>query len=123
MADNDLAKQRRFLLEVEHGARLANREIIKQRIPDRSTEIMLSFAISVVRLVARFLEAAFKFSEKEHGDLLDNLEIETLRHTREIYKEAHDAFEALRHAIDRGYADLMDQIAAISISKIRRGEP
>ena len=64
MADNDLAKQRRFLLKVEQGIRLANREFIQQRIPDRSTEIMLSFAVSVVRLGARFLEAVFKFSEK-----------------------------------------------------------
>ena len=117
MADNDLVKQRRFLLKVEQGVRLANREFIKQRIPDRSTEIMLSFAVPVVRLGARFLEAAYKVSEKKHGDPLDNLEIETLRHTREMYKEAHDAFVVLCHAINRGYADLMDQIAATSIQK------
>jgi hypothetical protein len=108
MVDDDLAKQRRFLLEVEQGVRMANREIIHQRIPELSTENILPFAVSVARLRARYLEAAFNFSEKEHGDPLDDPEIETLRHTREMYEEARDAFEALRHAIDRGYVDLKD---------------
>ena len=106
MADSGLDKQRRFLLEVEHGIRLANREIIHQRIPDLSSESILPFAISVARLRARYLEAAFRFSEKDHGDPLDEMEIENLRRARQMFEEARDAFEALRVAIERGYVDI-----------------
>ncbi|MFT6581507.1 MAG: hypothetical protein ACJAU6_001945 [Alphaproteobacteria bacterium] len=106
MPDMDLAKQRRFLLEVEHGIRLANREIIHQRIPNLSAESILPFAISVARLRARYLEAAFRFSEKDHGDPLDEMEIDSLRRSRQMFEEARDAFEALRTAIERGYVDI-----------------
>lgn len=106
MAKDDLAKQRRFLLEVEQGIRLANREVIHERIPPISADKVMPFAVSVARLRARYLEAAFKFSEKEHGDPLDASEIEALREARLMYAEARDAFEALRTAIERGYVDL-----------------
>ena len=108
MPDQDLAKQRRFLLQVEQGVRLANTEIIHQRIPHLSTESILPFAVSVARLRARYLEAAFRFSEKEHGDPLDEPEIDALRRTREMYEEARDAFDALLHAIERGYVDIAE---------------
>ena len=108
MPDQDLARQRRFLLQVEQGIQLANREIIHQRIPHLTSESILPFAISVARLRARYLEAAFRFSEKEHGDPLDESEIASLRQSREMYEEARNAFDSLVHAIECGYVDLDD---------------
>lgn len=106
MAKDEVAKQRRFLLEIEQGIRVANREVIHERIPPISVDAVMPFAVSVARLRARYLEAAFKFSEKEQGDPLNAEEIEELRQARLMYAEARDAFEALRTAIERGYVDL-----------------
>ena len=68
----------------------------------------MPFATSVARLRARYLEAAFKFTEKASGDSLEDSEIEELQHHRRAFEEARDAFEALRHAIERGYVELGD---------------
>jgi hypothetical protein len=106
MAVSELVKERRFLLEIEQGIRLANREVIHQRIPPITSENLLPFAVSVARLRARYLEAAFKFTEKNSGDSLDDNEVGELRRQREMYEESRDAFEALRHAIERGYVEL-----------------
>lgn len=106
MTMEQLAKQKRFLMEIEQGIRETNKKIIHQRIPPVTAENFLPFANSVARLRARYLEAAFKFAEKDCGDPIDDTEVTELRRQRENYEEARSAFEALRHAIDRGYVDI-----------------
>ena len=106
MASKELAKQRSFLIEIEQGIRLANQEVIHQRIPPITSENLLPFAVSVARLRARYLEVAFRFAEKENADALDVSEVAELRQQRLMYEEARDAFEALRLAIERGYVEL-----------------
>ena len=106
MPMEDLAKQQRFLMEIEQGIRVANRKVIHQSIPPITADTLLPFAVSVARLRARYLEAAFRFAEKDSGDLLDDSEISELRRQRQMYEEARDAFEALRHAIERGYVEV-----------------
>ena len=108
MAVKDLIKEQRFLNDVERGIREANQEVIHERIPPITAENLMPFAISVARLRARYLEAAFKFTEKTKGDTLDDTEIEDLRRCRVMFEEARSAFEALRHAIERGYVELGD---------------
>ncbi len=99
-------KGKRFLMELENTISAANREVIHTLIPAMTQERILPFAISVARLRARYLEAAFKFSEKEHGEALTDVEIDELHRHREMYEEAREAFSALTHAIERGYIDL-----------------
>ncbi len=106
MAMDELAAQRRFLLESEHGIRLANRAAIHRRVPRMTAESILPFAASVANLRARYLEAAFKFAEHDGDDAPDDKQVSALRWHRECYEEARDAFDALRHAIERGYVDL-----------------
>lgn len=108
MAVKELIREQRFLLDVERGIREANRDVIHQRIPPITAENLMPFAISVARLRARYLEAAFKFTEKSMNDALDDAEIESLRRQRMSFEEARTAFEALRHAIERGYVELGD---------------
>ena len=106
MAVQDLIKEQRFLEEVERGIREANLEVIHERISPITPENLLPFATCVARLRARYLEAAFKFTEKNSGDTLEDSEIEELRRHRTAFEEARDAFEALRHAIERGYVEI-----------------
>ena len=99
-------KRQRLLMQIEQGIRVANREVIDGRIPPVTAESVLPFAVSVARLRARYLEAAYAFAEKEHGNALDESEVETLRRHQEMYEAARDAFEALTTAIERGYVKL-----------------
>lgn len=101
-------KAKRFLMEMENAISAANREVIHTRLPAMTKERILPFAVSVARLRARYLEAAFTFSEKEHGEALDEAEINDLRRNREMYEEAREAFGALTHAIERGYIDISE---------------
>lgn len=109
MAVKDLITEQRFLEDVERGIRDANLEVIHQRLSPITMENLMPFATSVARLRARYLEAAFKFSEKSTSDSLEDDEIEELRRHRMAFEEARDAFEALRHAILRGYVELGDE--------------
>ena len=106
MTMEQLAKQKRFLLEIEQGISETNKKIIHQRIPPVTLGNFQPFANSVARLRARYLEAAFKFAAKDSGAPIDDNEVAELRRQRENYEESRNAFEALRHAIDRGYVDI-----------------
>ena len=101
-----LLSQKRFLGEIEQGVRLANREIIHKHIPPLTREGVLTFAVAVGRLRARYLQVAFNLGVNEHGDPPDQSEIDELRRRREMFEEARSAFEALREAIVRGYVDV-----------------
>jgi hypothetical protein len=101
-----LMEQKRFLGEIEQGIRRANREIIHQRIPELNKDTILSFAVAVGRLRARYLEAAFKIGVDEHGDAPEQAQIDEIRRRREMFEEARAAFDALRYAIERGYIDV-----------------
>lgn len=98
----------RFTRDMEQSIAVANREIIHPLIPDINRDSVLPLAISVARLRARYLQAAFAIAADDHGDTPNQQEIDELRRHREMYQEARLAFEALIHAIERGYVDLGD---------------
>lgn len=102
----DLKAHARFLSEVEQDIRTANTQIIHERIPALSREAIHAFAVAVGRLRARYLEAAFKLGVDEHGDPPDEQQVNELRRRREMFEEARSAFDALQHAIGRGYIDV-----------------
>ena len=101
-----LQVQKRFLGEIEQGIRLANRELIHKKIPGLNKDTILSFAITVGRLRASYLEMAVNMSVEEHGGPPDQTYIEELHNKRQMYEEARIGFEALRYAIEKGYIDV-----------------
>jgi len=101
---------KRFLNDIEQGIRVANREIIHSHIPSLDKDTVLSFAVAIARLRARYLDAAFNAAGKDSGAPLTPEQISTIRIHREAYEEAKLAFEALRYALEQGYLDLaMDE--------------
>lgn len=102
------AEQKRFLAEIEQGVRLANTEILHKRITELSQDNILSLAVSVSRLRASYLAAAFKLSVNEQGEQPDADQVSELRNKREMYEEARLGFEALRDAIEKGYIDVTE---------------
>lgn len=101
-----MMNQKRFLNEIEQGIRIANREIIHAHIPALEKDTVLSFAVAIARLRARYLEAAFRAAGADKGEPLDQSQVTQLRNHREAYEEAKLAFEALRYAIEQGYVDV-----------------
>lgn len=101
-----LRRQRQFLHEVEQGIRTVNREVIHARIPQLTAESFERFARMVARLRAVYLEAAMVLVSRDEVDGLSPAAFAALRHHRESFEEARDAFDALQRAIERGYVDL-----------------
>ena len=93
-----------FLNELDLGIRAANQEIIHGRIPDLDREKAFVVATMVARLRADYLEAAVRHCTKSTHPTPEA--IEELRAKRLSYEEALEAFQALRHAIERGYIDV-----------------
>ena len=106
MPQDQDARSRHFLKEIEQAIQVANREILSQKIPPITKETILPLAVSVARLRGRYLAEAFKVAKNDQGDAPPDSEIETLKHHREMYEEARIAFDALVHVIDRGYVEL-----------------
>jgi len=101
--ESKLRKRQHLLMQIEQGIKVANRKVIDELIPPVTVESVMPLAISVARLRARYLAAAYQFAEKEHGDALNEAEVASLSRHQEMYEAARDAFEALNIAIERGY--------------------
>ncbi len=104
---DDLAANRRFLMTAEQSIRLANKEIIHKVIPPVTTERMLSFAVSVAKLRAQYIEAAFNFADNNTGEAQQNSDaIEELSTYRKQFEETRDAYTALQRAVEVGYVSI-----------------
>jgi hypothetical protein len=101
----DYRDEQRFLNEMEQGVRLANQEIIHERIPGLDKHTILALAVSVARLRASYLEAALKIGSLG-SDEPDKALVGELRGRREAFEEARIAYEALHRAIEVGYIDV-----------------
>jgi hypothetical protein len=101
-----LMEQKRFMGELEQGIRFANRELIHGLIPTLTKDMFLSFAVSVGRLRAEYLHAAFVIAVQDSGKTPPEGQIHDLRTRREMFEEARAAFEALRDSIEKGYVDV-----------------
>ena len=104
-----LMAQQKFLQDIEQGIRIANREIIHERLPTITEDMVLKFAVTVSRCRADYradyLESAFKMIVE--GGSIPGADVMTeLNERREAYLLARNAFDALQKAIERGYVDL-----------------
>jgi hypothetical protein len=103
-----LAATQHFLMELEQGVRVANREIIHQQIPRLTRDSILALSVVVGKLRARYLKATFALCEKKGDFPPDEATITALRQHREMFEEAREAYEALRVAVERRYIDIDD---------------
>lgn len=97
-----LRRQNRFLEEVEMAIRGANREMIGHALPDLDREAFIRLAVAVARLRADYLAGVLAMDWSQPGDTA----FRDLSQRRQMYEEARQGFDALRHAIELGYADL-----------------
>jgi len=109
--DAHKAKQHYFT-ETEQAIRVANQEVIHGKIPQLDQERAFSFAVTVAKLRAEYLEAALDICGKADGPLPDAAAMESLRQKRELFEEARAAYDALRRAMEVGYIDIGRVIAS-----------
>jgi len=96
---------RRLFQEIEHNIKQINRENISGITGEVSRKSFNDVANTTARLRARYLA---KVIELQSTDDIKPSEISTLRGTRLMYEEALEGFNALQHALGRGYFDLSD---------------
>lgn len=95
-----------FAKEVEQAIALANREVIHQRLPAIGLKNILPLAVLVAQVRTQYLERAFRLAEKSKGEVFSDDDLAELKRWREMYDEARHAFDALMHALERGYIEL-----------------
>lgn len=101
---DELAKNQRFLRETEQIIRMTNNEVIHKLIDPINTDRIVSFAVVVAKLRARYVDAAFRFADGKYGnDEEGDNHITELTKCRVKFEEARDAFIALQRAIELGY--------------------
>ncbi len=104
MSDIDSQKAQQHLFHaLEQGIVEANRQCISALIPKVSRDTVLTMAVAVARLRARYLEAACSMGGADDDNLPDEPKMTQLRKRREMFEEGRTAYEALRHSIERGY--------------------
>lgn len=106
MPQNNGSNNTHFLKEIEQAIRVANCEVLAQRLQPINKDAILPLAVSVARLRGDYLAAAFRLAGTDQGEALKAEEIAELKAHRKAYEEARRAFEALTHAIDRGYVEV-----------------
>lgn len=97
---------RRMFQEFEHSIKAINRETISEITGDVSKQAFINVASTTARFRARYLA---KVIELESADDIKPVDISTLRGSRLMYEEALEGFNALQHALVRGYFNLTDQ--------------
>lgn len=97
---------RRLGNELEHSIREINRAKIADLVGGVSKSGILDVADTVSCLRARYLKKVLELRNQFGDDSLSPETIADLRQLRESYDEALQGFDALHHALQRGYFDL-----------------
>lgn len=99
---NDLRRRTRFMEQLDIAIRSANRELLSKRLPRLDHDAFFRLAVGVAKIRASYLEAVMAVDW--HSP--DPEVLSQLASLRMQYEEAKAGFDALRHAVERGYAPL-----------------
>lgn len=98
----DLRRRTRFMEQLDIAIRSANRELLSKALPQLDHDAFFRLAVGVAKVRASYLAAVMAVDW--HAPSADG--IARLADLRSQYEEAKAGFDALRHAVDRGYAPL-----------------
>ena len=107
MSDEVEIKIRRLMQQLEHQFIEINKLNISDIIGEirESDFVKLAEAISVCR--ANYLKEVLKMANSEAGEFDDSLS-QQVNKQRLLYEETMLGFDALRHALERGYFGLLN---------------
>lgn len=108
MNDELDSKVRRLMQQLEHQFVEINKRNINEIVGEIAEKdfIKLAEAISVCR--ANYLKAVLQMANSEDAVPSTRLSDQVLKQ-RLLYEEAMQGFDALRHALERGYFHLADE--------------
>lgn len=99
---------KRMMQKFGHQISVMNSQQISDIAGDISQEDFLNLANAISILRAKYLKGVLQIARVEEDRLTINLCLET-RKARIAYEEALESFEQLKHALQRGYFNLVDQ--------------
>ena len=102
MNNNADAETRRMLQQFEHKVLEVNKRHIGEIAGEINEDNFLKLAEAISISRARYLKVVLQMANTEDGTLSDEL-LEDLHQQGEMYHEAMRGFNALRHALSRGY--------------------
>lgn len=98
----DERRRVRFMEELDLAIRSANRELLSKHLPPLNHDSFFRLAVGVAKLRASYLAAVMAMDW--HAPTSEATAKLTALRTQ--YEEAKAGFDAVRHAVDRGYAPL-----------------
>jgi hypothetical protein len=109
MSSNPESREhRRLHLDLEHAIAAINGERISAVTGPISKDSFINVAKMVACLRARYLDTVLKLGAKCHDECIPTEAALELKNLREAYGEAIHAFDALEHALHRGYVTLAE---------------
>ncbi len=99
-------ESRRLSNELDHAITVLNRERIGEITGAVSKADVFKVAESVSDLRARYLKGVLKLGACTETDGIDSDHAIEIKQLRQAYEEAVAGFEALEHALHRGYITL-----------------
>ncbi len=98
---------RRMMQQFEHQISEMNSTEITKRAGDIKQDDFLKLARSISILRANYLKDILTLARVDEDKLTTNLCLET-RKARIAYEEAVESFDQLKHALQRGYFNLIE---------------
>ncbi len=98
---------RRIMQSFEHEISEMNSSAISEIAGDIRKSDFIDLAKSISILRALYLKEVLQLSHEQPEQLTDKLSGE-VRQAREAYQEAIESFDQLKHALQRGYFNLLD---------------
>ncbi len=100
---SDIRTSNRVLFMMETAVKKANRNILDPMIPELTPESVQPIVDATARVRGEYLLALFKVAESASRGVPSPDAVKRLRDLRLAYDEMIHAYQALEHAIERGY--------------------
>lgn len=100
-------KIRRMMQQFEHQISEMNSKAISEIAGDIHESDFLSLAQSISILRAKYLEDVLLIARADEAHLTNEL-CHEVKMAREAYQEAIESFDQLKHALQRGYFNLIE---------------
>ena len=98
---------RRLMQQIEHELTELNSSTITQIAGDIKRSDFMELAKSISILRAKYLKSVLHIAHADESQLTNQL-CHDVREAREAFEEAVTAFDQLKHALQRGYFNLID---------------
>ncbi len=105
---NDIRTSNRVLFMMETAVRQANRAILDPMVPELTPKSVQPIVDATARVRGEYLLALFKVAETAANGRPSPEAVKHLRDLRVAYDEMTHAYQALEHAIERGYLSVKE---------------